>query len=269
MSDKVLDRQLVQEFDPLPMTREMIIEYIESLIGRGRSDITVKMYQRYLDELYAFIPGDKLLTADILEKWLDGIAGEGYSANTVNICGSVINGFLDYFVLIRPVMRLHVSQVPKEEQVELTREEYNRILEAAREIGIGQNYLLIKAFGSVGICIRDLPYFTVANCVNGTFLLSGGRKAVVPESLQKEILQYCLEHKLYSGPIFVTKHGNIIDHANINKMMRNTAKKAGVEPGKCTPRTLNRLYCKVREDVKKQMELIYMQAFDEVMGQTG
>ncbi len=147
----------------------------------------------------------------------------------------------------------------------VTRDEYHRILAAACDGGMEKDYLLIKAFASVGIGVRDLPYFTVANCVNGTFPLPGGRKAVVPESLQKEVLEYCLKHELYSGPIFVTKYGNIIDHSNIIKMMRVTAKNAGVEPGKCTLKKLHGLYCTVKEDVEKKMELLYMQEFDRLM----
>ncbi len=265
MDVKTVDRKHVRDFEPLPVTRDMITEYIDSLIKQGKSDITVKAYRKYLNEVYDFLPGEKLLTADVLDGWVESILNEGFSASTVNLRGSAVNGFLQYFGASGPVIKQYKGAAANEVQAELTLDEYHRILEAARDEGMFQNYLLIKTFASVGINVRDLPYFTIENCTKGSFMLPCGRTAVVPESLQNGVRQYCRWRGICSGPVFLTKNGKNLNNSNIIKTMHMIAGRAGVAPEKCNPRTLLRLYSRVKKDIEKQMELLSIQTFDRLM----
>ncbi len=149
------------------MSWESIESFIEHMEKRGCAPDTLKTYRRGLLKLYHFLPADKLIYRGTLEQWRDEMLGD-YTARTANVNISAANSYLEYlgareFQLTKPLPPPEDSGQP-----EITRAEYLRMLERAREDGNEWAYLLTKVFACVGITVQELP------CVTAEAVAAGG-----------------------------------------------------------------------------------------------
>ena len=251
------------------MTTEDVERFLDALSGKGRSAGTVVSYRNALTQLYQALPENKRIHAGTMRLWRDQLVESGYSQASVNRMMSACNqfvGFLGYRAYQVPD-RLDVKTGP---QPELSRNEYLRLLAAAKSLGDEKLYLLIKVFACTGLYAQSLPFVTVENVRAGRFLVDcqGVRATIrVPECLQKELLAYGERRGIQSGPLFLSRDDRPIHRSVVTDRITRLCAAAQVEEKKGNPRCLRKLYLSTRANIERNFELLIEQAMDRQLEQ--
>ena len=244
------------------------LDYLSSLEDRGCVGGTVDAYQRSLKKFFEFLPEEKEISADTVSRWRDSLMEEGYTARTINAFLSTVNGFLDY-VDLRAYQQFHYLRLHQgEDQPELTRNEYLRLLSTARQLGKERIYLLIKSFAVIGLTVRDLPNLTAEAVKENCLVLSEetqARRVHIPPPLQKELLAYIRREGISSGPVFVTLKGRCLCRTAVTESIQKLAQDAQVAPEKCNPRCLRKLYCKTQKNIQSSFLQLMEQAYERLL----
>ncbi len=246
------------------LTRELMEQYEEDLRESGCRRETVSAYTRSLEKLYLFLPEEKTITREALHLWKETLKQSGCSDSTINLRLSAVNSLLKFCGMKKAYMS-HTAVAKSADLPELTRDEYLRFLHFLRGTHSEQEYLLVKIFALVDLHLRELQYVTVEAVSEQVIRMGDGRTAMVPASLQKELLAYARRNQLEQGPLFVTKSGKLIDRSNITHSFQQLAKDSGIPAGKCCPSALHRLYCRTQEEIRSQLEHLYVRAYDNLL----
>ena len=130
---------------------------------------------------------------------------------------------------------------------ELTREEYERLLAAARAEGRMRLALLLETICATGIRVSEVRYITVeaARAGKAEIALKGKiRTILLPGKLCRKLLKYAKTQKNASGEIFLTRSGSSLSRKQIWAEMKALCRKAGVEPTKVFPHNLRYLFAR-------------------------
>lgn len=254
-----------------PPGLRMELEQIETFLAcqehRGRRCGTLMKYRHDLTLLYHFLPEEKLVTCDTLRRWRDHLAGQNYAVRTINSCISAANSFLAY--LGRRELQLLEFKLPDDVQPELSRQEYLRLLQTARQLDKERLYLLIKLFACTGYPAQALEYLTVEAVREGGVILGGSRENPqyirLPQGLQRELRAYALRQGLRSGPVFTTRDGRPLSRSNASDSIKRLGHEAQVQPEKATPRCLQKLYQRTRADIQANVDRLAEQAYDHLL----
>ena len=246
------------------MTSEQMKSYAEHLRMEECSESTVRKYDNALTALYGWLPEDKSVTKERLLAWKAEIS-EKNAASTVNVMISAVNSFFAFMSWDN----LRVKQVKTQRRIyrdkdrELTKEEYMRLLNAARSKGNLRLYYLMQTLGSTGIRISELKYISVEALRSGSAVVDcKGKQRVVliPKKLRKALLDYCKEAGIVSGSVFVTKRGNPVNRSNIWRELQALCAAARVKPHKVFPHNFRHLfavsYYRMAKDVAKLADLL-------------
>ena len=128
---------------------------------------------------------------------------------------------------------------------ELTRPEYERLLETAKERGQDRLVLLMEAICATGIRVSEVRYITVEAAQRGRaeISLKGKiRTILLPRKLCRKLLKYAKKNKTVSGEIFLTRNGTSLSRRQIWAELKRLCKYAGVEPSKVFPHNLRHLF---------------------------
>lgn len=224
----------------IQMTQELIQAYLDTLAETGHSAATIDTYRQRLAQLYAYLPDEKWIRENTIEDWKNMLLEKGCAARTVNLSLSAANSFLRFCE--KPT--LQAKRLPKPEKTippELTRQEYLRLLSAARLLGNQRSYLLVKVFGTTGLMLRDLSLLTAEAVRAGTFQTSD-RIIHLPECLRIELTDYARQQHICSGPLFVSRCGSPMDGSNVAACIQRLGEYAQVPPEKAVPTCLRRMY---------------------------
>ena len=235
----------------------------------GRTAATVCQYGRLLESLYDYLPEEKMIHYGTLEKWRDALLEKGYVNGTVNSFLSVTNVYLDY-IGHREYQVPDRLQLNSEAPPELSREEYLRMLQAARRLGKDRVYLLIKLFGTTDLSVQELSKLTVDAVKDGRLVIDFNRskKTVrIAAVLQKELLDFITRKGYTTGPVFQTKDGRPMNRAYVTRMIRAICPAANVPEEKGSTRCLQKLYQSTRADIRSNISLLIDQAHDRLLEQ--
>ena len=252
----------------VPMTREQIEDYVAHRQGEDRTSESIQKYARDLDALYRFLPEEKRIYPETLSQWRGSLLGEGYAPRTVNSMVSVANSFLKW--LGHRELQLTGQLNIAYDQPELTRNEYLRLLSAARHLNKERTYLLVKVFTTVNITVLELPRLTV-EAVRGDqveFTANGVRYlAAIPSCLRDELLDYARRSCIASGPIFVTRTGKPLGRTAVTAYIQSLAQTARVAPEKCNPRCLHKLYQSTMDGIEAAVRVLAEQSHEQLLEQ--
>ena len=264
LARNVHGRYLVRQEGSLQLQPKMIDCYLTNLQECGRMLGTISSYRHYLGQLYAFLPDNKEIQPDTLLHWRQSLAVQGYTARTINAHLSAANGLLRYFD--RQDLQLDSRlQTEKVVQPELTRAEYQRLLQAARHSGKERLYLLIKLFGTTGLPLGDIPAVTVEAVRAG--VIPVGRKGetiCLPTCLRKELLDYTRRQGVRSGQLFLTRSGKPVGRSSVTDAIRHLCKEAQVPAEKGSPRCLRNMYHETRARLEREISVMIEQAYDQL-----
>lgn len=137
---------------------------------------------------------------------------------------------------VRKVRVQKQTFLPKEKN--LTKEEYRRLYQAAKNNGKGTLALIMETVASTGIRISELEYFTVDRIGKERMeIVNKGkcRTIFLPGELRKKLLYYVKKHHIQTGCIFITRNGRPKDRSNLWRELKALYKDAGVEEKKIFP----------------------------------
>lgn len=253
----------------VPVTRQQIAEYLESLRAQGRVEESVKKYGRDLAMLYDFLTDGKEIDRTTLARWREELLARGYAPRTVNAAISEANSFLGW-------LGRREYQLPRQLEIAggaqpvLTRAEYLRLLSTAREMGKERTYLMVKVFAVTGIGVQELPRLTVEAVREGRLEVnSGGRRQFIsiPASLRDDLTRYIHRTGLTGGPVFVSRNGKEIWRTTVTGEIQGIAHNAGVPPEKCNPRCLRKLYLTTMAGIEASVHPLVEQTYERLLEQ--
>ena len=246
------------------LTMEQIHAFETSLRMNERSKSTIEKYANAVNHLYQFLPETKNVEKDCLIAWKSKISNV-YSASAANVMISAVNGFFVFMSW----NELKIKQIKTQRQIfrnqdrELSRNEYMRLLAEAQRCGNLRLYYLMQTLASTGIRISELRFITTDALKNGvaTVDCKGKRRTVlIPKKLRKALRRYCDDAKITSGPVFVTKNGNPVDRSNVWRELQGLCAAARVDPHKVFPHNFRHLFAvmfyRQQKDIAKLADLL-------------
>ena len=229
------------------VTIQLIEKYLNHLMEEEKSVATLKKYRHDLNELHNYLQG-MLLTKSILIEWKKYLI-EKYAPSTVNSMLIAVNGYLRFFSWHDLSMKLLKIQKPlfSDENKELTREEYARLVMTASKRSNARLSLILQAICATGIRVSELKFITIEAVQTGrTEISNKGKRRVIflPQQLRKLLRKYAQKHGKISGPVFTTRTGKPLDRSNIWRDMKALCTEAKVAPEKVFPHNLRHLFAR-------------------------
>lgn len=231
------------------ITKEQIAAYGRWLQREERASGTVAQYLRNLRVFVRWLDG-RPITKELAYGWKEYLLSGHYAPVTINSMLSALNGLFqflgweDFRVKFLKIQR----RLFRDESRELTRAEYERLLETAHALGRERLALLMETICATGIRVSEVRYITVEAAQRGRteIMLKGKiRTILIPNKLCRKLLKYAKKQKTASGEIFLTKGGMSLSRKQIWAEMKSLCKRAGVEPSKVFPHNLRHLFATV------------------------
>lgn len=273
MTKQVLTSKILEERDPArPAAEELTVSdgdvrgYLAALRKKGLGESTQKTYRRKLMMFFRFIQPGGRVGPDTVEAWARWLEAK-YSAATVNMCLSVVNGFLEWLGR-RDLQWLDRLEKAEKRQPELNRQEYRSLLHAAIDHGDEEDYLLIKTFAATGLFSQEIDKLTVEAVRQGRVdVVSNGvaQSLRVPPSLRQELLSYAERRGIRSGSVFRTKSGNPLRRGDVSIRTRRICGYAGLPCSKGTARSLRKLYIETRRGIEAELSALMEQTYDRLL----
>lgn len=226
------------------ITTERIDAYCLSLLADERAAGTISKYRHDLTAFAHWLDG-RTVTKETAAGWKSHLSYCGYAPRTVNSMLAAVNGFCRFMAWHIKVKFLKIQrQIFRDSSRELTKEEYDRLLAAARESGQERLALIMETLCATGIRVSELRYITVEAALAGraTITLKGKiRTILLPAKLCRKLVKYARKQKTASGEIFLTKSGRPITRRQVWFELKRLCK-AGVEASKVFPHNLRHLF---------------------------
>ena len=238
--------------------------FIEKLTELERSSLTVEKYARDVMTFRRWVGSDGHFDKSNVIRFKQVIR-EKYRLSSANSMLSALNNFFQLMGWEDCRIRTFKTQRAsfRNEEKELSVEEYQRLLKAAKEKGDLQILSIMETIASTGIRISELPFITVASVSTRRALVSlkgKSRQVLIPAELSKKLRLYCRERKITSGSIFVTRTGRPIDRSNILHRMKALSTAAKVNREKIFPHNLRHFfavnYYKAEKDIVRLADLL-------------
>ena len=206
---------------------------------------TISKYRRDLTAFARWLDG-RAVTKESATAWKACLLNRDYAPRTINSMLAALNSFFRFMDWNIKVRFLKVQrQIFRDSARELTKEEYDRLLTAARESGQERLALIMETLCATGIRVSELRYITVeaAKAGRATITLKGKiRTILLPAKLYRKLSKYAKKQKIASGAIFRTKSGKSITRRQVWYELKRLCRAAGVEPTKVFPHNLRHLF---------------------------
>lgn len=251
------------------LARSDIDLYLQDVASRGCKQGTLENYRRSLLNFFDWLPEGKRVSREKVYEYQEYLIGK-YTSRTVNMKMTAINGILGFLDLREYQSTVKASVDDTAIQPELSRNEYLRMLSAAKAIGDERLYLIIKLFGTTGIAVQEFDKVTVEAVRSGTIVTFPNRNRLalrIPACVQSELLEYAKEKGIKSGPIFLTREGRPLGRTTLSNMVPHIARYAKVEENKCTPRCLQKLYAETWDTIKSNVNVMLQMTYDKLLEQ--
>lgn len=251
------------------LARSDIDLYLQDVASRGCKQGTLENYRRSLLNFFDWLPEGKQVGREKVYEYQEYLMGK-YTSRTVNMKMTAINGILGFLDLREYQSTVKASVDDAAIQPELSRNEYLRMLSAAKAIGDERLYLIIKLFGTTGIAVQEFDKVTVEAVRSGTIVTFPNRNRLalrIPACVQSELLEYAKEKGVKSGPIFLTREGRPLGRTTLSNMVPHIARYAKVEENKCTPRCLQKLYAETWDTIKSNVNVMLQMTYDKLLEQ--
>ena len=231
------------------LTEERIAAYGRDLATEERSHGTIENYLRHVRIFSAWLNGVPV-TKEQTAGWKEYLLSQGYAPTTINSMLAALNGLFRFLgwdecrVKFLKVQRRLFRDAGRE----LTRPEYEHLLETAKERGQDRLVLLMEAICATGIRVSEVRYITVEAAQRGRaeISLKGKiRTILLPRKLCRKLLKYAKKNKTVSGEIFLSRNGTSLSRRQIWAELKHLCKYAGVEPSKVFPHNLRHLFATI------------------------
>lgn len=238
------------------LTAALIRRYADYLREQERSTATIQKYTHDLSALLEYLQGGAL-TKTLLIGRKESLAAD-HAPATVNSMLVAVNSFLRFMGWHALTVRLLKIQRPlfREEQRELSKAEYARLVDAAQRAGDERLALILQTICATGIRVSELRFISAeAVCSGRAEVCNKGKRRTVflPDRLRRLLKAYLKKQKITAGAVFVTRTGRPLDRSNIWRAMKALCESAGVEPSKVFPHNLRHLFAKAYYALEKDL----------------
>ncbi len=239
---------------PFLLKKSQIRGFLAGLKASGRAEGTLKKYRSDLTRFFDFLGPEKWVYADSLPRWKQDMITAGYAGRSINASIVAVNSLYDYLGCWEWQL-FDWMDLPEAETPELTRDQYHRLLQEARNQENIQLYLMVKLLGSTELTPGELPLVTREAVNDGavTGKKRGGSETVpLPEALRLDLLDFAVHRGIRSGPVFLGSNGKPIDRTIVSKLIASLGEDACLPAGAANPRNLRRMYLETLAEFQEE-----------------
>ena len=246
------------------LTKEITQRFEHYLHEEEKSENTIEKYLRDIHAFWAFL-GENEVTKETVISYKSKLISENYAVRSINSMVASINSlfsFLGWSECKLKSIKLQ-RQIYCPEEKELTKAEYMRLVNTAKQKGNERLNLILQTICGTGIRVSELQFITVEAARNGeaTVSLKGKTRSVfIVKDLQRKLLRYAAEQNIKLGAIFITRSGKPMSRTNIWREMKNLCLAAEVNPSKVFPHNLRHLFARtfygIEKDIAKLADIL-------------
>lgn len=239
------------------LTEKMVADFSAYLKSEEKSENTIEKYLRDVRAFSVYLNGDEI-TKEAVIAYKSKLLSMNYAVRSINSMLASVNGlfsFLGWADLKVKSIKLQ-RQIYCSEEKELTKAEYMRLVNTAKQKGNERLNLILQTICGTGIRVSELQYITVeaVKCGEAIVSLKGKTRTIfIVRELQKKLLRFAAEQGISSGAIFITRTGRPMSRTNIWREMKGLCEQAGVNPQKVFPHNLRHLFARVFYGIEKDI----------------
>lgn len=213
--------------------------YIEYLKGEKKSENTIKNYVKHVEDCLNFINKDeKDITLEDLLKYKNSISNQSLATIALKI--NSIKNYFKYLKMINviaenPAIELSIPKVHNKVKPYIKIEDIYALINSTYS---ARNRAVIATAVSTGMRMEELCSITIDqwnemkkyNQHTITIIGKGNKERTVyfNDNIIEYIEEYLAKKNTTSGYVFESYRGNTLDDSNLNRMLKLSAKKAGL-----------------------------------------
>lgn len=239
-----------------PPSLKQLPAYDHHLVEAERSEATREKYLRDIRAFYAFVGTEKITKEKVLS--YRSYLTQHYEDTSTNSMLSALNGFFAFCK--REDLRVKQLKIQNtlclSEERELTKQEYQRLLQAAEQTQDYRIKFIMQTLFATGMRVSELKYITAESVRRGTALVDckGKRRTVyISDSLQKLLRLYMASRSIVSGPVFIDVKGKPLSRHYVWRAMKDLCSQAGVVSSKVFPHNLRHLFARCFYALEKDL----------------
>ena len=245
------------------ITNAMIGDFESYLRTDEKSKNTIEKYLRDVKGFYSFADSREVSKSVVME--FKASLVKKYEVTSANSMIAAVNAFLRFMGWVDCCIKQFKVQKKAfcSEEKELTKEEYIRLVNAAKQKGNERLNLILQTICGTGIRVSELQFITVEAVRRGEAIVSCKNKTrtvFLVRQLQKKLLNYIKIKGITTGCIFITKTGKPMSRCNIWREMKALCEKAEVSPDKVFPHNLRHLFARtfygIEKDIAKLADIL-------------
>lgn len=238
------------------ITRDLIEKFKNHLINEEKASATLEKYMRDIKVFSEWI-SDSEVNKGIVLDYKEYLIGK-FAPASVNSVLSSLNSFFEFnnWHEMKVKMLKIQKQIFSQKEKELSKAEYERLLDAAKAKSNERLYLLMQTICSSGIRVSELQHITVeaVKLKKATINCKGKMRIVIlPKELCRMLTEYAKKQNITSGSVFITKTGKPLDRCTIWKMMKALCESAKVSEYKVFPHNLRHLFARTFYTLQKDI----------------
>lgn len=246
------------------LTDKKIRNFERFLREEERSKNTIEKYLRDV-RVFAAEQNGAEITKETVIAYKNKLISKSYAVRSINSMLASLNSLFAFFgwtdCKVKSIKLQRQVFCPEEK--ELTKAEYARLVNTAKQKGNERLNLILQTICGTGIRVSELQFITVESvrCGEATVSLKGKTRSVfIIKDLKKKLLRYAAEQGMKSGCIFVTRTGKPVSRTNIWREMKSLCEQAGVSPSKVFPHNLRHLFARtfygIEKDIAKLADIL-------------
>ncbi len=245
------------------ISSSMLCDFENHLKLDEKSENTVKKYLRDIDAFARYAEGREVTKSLVLD--YKSALAEEYELSSANSMIAAVNAFfrfLGWGELCIKQFKIQRKAFCSEER-ELTKDEYFRLVNAAKQKGNERLNLILQTICGTGIRVSELRFITVEAVRKGEAVVSCKNKTrtvFIVRGLQKKLLNYAKRNRIATGCLFLTKAGKPMERCSIWREMKCLCKDAHVSPAKVFPHNLRHLFARtfygIEKDIAKLADIL-------------
>ena len=242
---------------------KIIKQYERVLQQQEKASETI---DKYIAEIKTFVLWNKKenITKEEVIQYKEELIHNKLNPSTINSKLSALNGFFKY--LEHPEYCVKFLKVQRKvfqsENRELTKREYEKLVETAYKQNKEQLALILQTIGATGIRVSELKYITKEAVLNGRaciHLKGKERVILIPKTLKKKLITF-IKNNHIENEVFITKNKTPLDRKQIWRQMKQLCKEAKVDERKVFPHNLRHLFAvtfyKLNKDIAKLADVL-------------
>lgn len=238
------------------ITVELINNFKNYLINEEKSQATLEKYVRDITAFMVWLAGRIVDKATVIE--YKNTIIETYAPASANSMLSSINSFFVYMEWYDCKVKTFKiqKQIFANKEKELSKNEYEKLLKAAKNKNNEKLYLLMQTICGTGIRVSELRFVTKESVLKGQAVINCKGKmrvVILPDKLCSALRKYAKDQKIVSGSIFISKNGKPLDRSNIWRMLKNLCDDAGVSKDKVFPHNFRHLFARTYYSIEKDV----------------